>query len=334
MATQRKSPTTPAWQQRYDALVESGIAANTRRAYRDDVTRFWRWVRATQSRSPRYPVNVNLVLEYILAHLPPESNTPLKISTLKRYLASLSIAHQEQGVASPTLDPKVQLLLRRARRALTHQRPLKKAAATRSVLDAMLVTCDNSLHGVRDRALLLVGFAAGGRRRSELAALEVQQLQRLPEGYLLHIDKSKTDQAGAGFTVPVTGEAANALRTWLLRSGIRDGKVFRGILPNENLNAGLDGRSIARVVQSRAQRAGLDPKLFGAHSLRSGFITEAANQGVPLQVAMQLSGHKTLEVAQGYYRSGVLTHHPAADLLGSVRTAATNAANQMSRTGP
>lgn len=98
-------------------------------------------------------MDVNVVIEYILAHLPPESGTPLKISTLKRYLSSLSIAHQKQGVTSPIADPKVQLLLRRARCTLTNQRPHKKAATTRSVLETLLATCDDLLHGVRDRAL-------------------------------------------------------------------------------------------------------------------------------------------------------------------------------------
>lgn len=310
----------PRWQSRYDALIESGIATNTRRAYRDDVVRFWKWVQVNTSLTPHYPVDVDVVIEYILAHLPPESGSPLKISTLKRYLSSLSIAHQKQGVASPIADPKVQLLLRRARCALANQRPHKKAAATLSVLKKLLATCDDSLHGVRDRALLLVGFAAGGRRRSELAAIGVQHLERLPDSYLLHIHRSKTDPGGEGLIVPVTGEAARALSTWLLRSGIRDDRVFRGILPDGTLNSGIDGRSIARMVQAHARRAGLDATLFGGHSLRSGFITEAANQGVPLQVAMQLSGHKTLNIAQGYYRASALTQHPAADLLGKLST--------------
>lgn len=126
---------------------------------------------------------------------------------------------------------------------------------------------------------------------------------------------SKTDQQGKGQEVPILGEAAFALAAWLVKSGIRTGKLFRGIRRNGQLNESLAGRTINRVVKRRTQLAGIDPNLFGAHSLRSGFITESGRRGAALGDAMALSGHKTTAIAQGYYREGELMRNPTAHLM-------------------
>ena len=93
----------------------------------------------------------------------------------------------------------------------------------------MLETCDDTLVGVRDRAVLLVGFTSSGRRRDELAKLRIEDLSKVGGGYLLYLRKSKTDQGGKGFEVPIQGQAATALSAWLVQCGIRSGAPFRGI---------------------------------------------------------------------------------------------------------
>ena len=324
------SPSASDWQRQYDALVHAGIAASTRRAYERDVHYFWSWSKLALEQSEQYPVEEQSVIRFILDHLsdmPPtlsqplmdlglrKNGRPLKVASLRRYLGSLSIAHQEAGYPSPTQSHTVKLLLKRARRAHANERPVKKAAITRDILAAMLATCDDSLRGVRDRAILSVGFAAGGRRRSELANLQVENLQSIEAGYLLHLNKSKTDQEGEGLMVPVLGSAAHALREWLIRSGLRKGPLFRGIRNNDAFTDGIKGQTINYIVKQRVKLAGLDPRHFGAHSLRAGFITEAARAGSPVGDAMALSGHKSVKIASGYYREADFMDNRASHLL-------------------
>lgn len=322
--------TNTNWLQEYSAIIEAGTAKSTRRAYARDVAYFWAWAQLALQQSEKYPVSEETVIKFILDHVkhmsPALENAlikegskrypgPLKIPTLRRYLASLSIAHQEAGVDTPTQAPKVKILLRRAKRAQSDNRPNKKAAITMPILEAMLATCDDSLTGVRDRALLLVAFTSGGRRRDEIAHLYIEDLRKVDEGYILHVRRSKTDQTGNGFEVPIIGIAAQALNTWLVQSGLRSGILFRGIRNTGKLNDGISGSAINRLIKRRVAMAGFDPQQFGAHSLRSGFITEAARSGANLGDAMALSGHRCAEVASGYYREASVLENPAGKLF-------------------
>lgn len=318
------------WQVVYTDIITAGTAYSTRRAYQRDVDYFWAWSQLALEQKVNYPVSVETVIRFVLDHIGhmnpdleqqlithhhKQQHGPLKICTLRRYLASLSIAHQEQGLDSPTLSPKVKILLRRARQANASNSTTKKAAITKDILTAMLETCDDSLTGVRDRALLLVGFTSGGRRRDEIAHLLVEDLSKVEGGYLLRLRKSKTDQGGKGFEVPILGQAATALKAWLVQSGLRSGTLFRGIHNNGRINVGISGRTINRIVKRRIGMIGLDPDQFGAHSLRSGFITEAARSGATLGDAMSLSGHRSVEVASGYYRQATVLENPAGKIF-------------------
>ncbi len=271
------SPSASDRQTQYDDLLRAGIAVSTRRAYERDVRYFWAWSQLALQQSEAYPVDEQAVIRFILDHLsemPAHLSQPLidlglrknghtlKVASLRRYLGSLSIAHQEAGYPSPTQSHTVKLLLKRVRRARANERPVKKAAITRAILQAMLATCDDSLRGVRDCAILTVGFAAGGRRRSELANLQVENLQSIEAGYLLHLNKSKTDQEGEGLTVPVLGSAAHALREWLVRSGLRKGPLFRGIRNNDAFTDDIKGQTINYIVKQRVKLAGFEASHF------------------------------------------------------------------------
>lgn len=314
----------------YRAALLAGTAASSRRAYSRDLKYFWAWAELALQQTEQYPVALETVIRFVLDHtgaMDPEIEATLlrrklrtkagalRIATIRRYLTSVSIAHTEHGVASPTLLPQTKLLLRRLQRANSTQRPNKKAAIAADLLRRLVETCDDTLQGVQDRAILLVGFASGGRRRAELANLYVEDLRKVEGGYLIRLRNSKTDQHGKGQEVPILGEAAQALSAWLIKSGIRTGKLFRGIRRNGQLNDGLAGRTVNRIVKRRCQLAGINPSPFGAHSLRSGFITETGRRGAGLLDAMALSGHKTTAIAQGYYREGELTRNPTAHLL-------------------
>ncbi|HFD86194.1 MAG TPA: integrase, partial [Gammaproteobacteria bacterium] len=127
--------------------------------------------------------------------------------------------------------------------------------------------------------------------------------QKTAHGYRIHLRKSKTDQAGNGLCVPLEGEAAAALTTWLVRAGIREGRLFRSIRRNGRMNRQMTGKSINAMIKKRIEAIGLDPKDYGAHSLRAGFITSAIEAGMPLHEIVRFSGHRDRETAQGYVRT-------------------------------
>jgi len=300
----------PELQKVYDQVIEAGTAKNTRLAYVRDIKSFWTWAEASLNLTEHYPIKVEALIRYILERT-TQAEKPLKVSTIKRYLASLSVAHQERGLESPTLNQSVKLLLRRTRNAQAHQGTNKKAAITADILQKMLATCDDSLQGVRDKAILLVGFASGGRRRSEICAMQVEDLVKIDEGYLITLRSNKTDQAGNGIQVPILNDAATALKAWLVKSGIRRGSLFRSLTPRRQLKESIKDKVINRIIKQRIAFIGLDPTIYSAHSIRSGYITEAGRRGINLGEVMQLSNHKSLEVAHGYYRKGELLANPA-----------------------
>ena len=193
----------------------------------------------------------------------------------------------------------------------------KKKAATLDIIERMLTTCDGSLIGIRDRALLLFAFSSGGRRRSEVVAVRLSDIEKIPTGFLCIIRHSKTDQDGRGMLVPVLGRAATALQAWLDVSSMPDAYIFRAVNRHNVINpAPLAAQAVARIIKQRALMAGLDPSQFSGHSMRSGFITEGGQQGVPLGDVMALSGHRSVAVAMSYYQAAAPARNKAGMLAG------------------
>jgi integrase len=245
---------------------------------------------------------------------------PLKLSTVVHRIAVLSKAHQLRRVENPCEQPAVRHLLARARRAANKRgdRPTKKTAITRRELEALVATCDETLEGVRDRALLYFAFASGGRRRSEVAAADFADLKRLPDGgYVYRLQYSKTQQAGPSATStpdkPVLGIAGDALTAWIRASGLSEGRIFRRMWANR-IGPGLSPAAVAEIVQRRAARAGLEGD-FAGHSLRSGFVTEGGRQGVALPALMAMTEHRAVSSVVGYFQAGGAQDNPAARLL-------------------
>lgn len=150
----------------------------------------------------------------------------------------------------------------------------------------------------------------------------MQFLTRNGSGFAYRLAHSKTNQSGRDQPEnykPVQGEAAEALRAWLVKSGIRTGPLFRRILKGGRIGGELSSEGVAKIVKSRCQEAALGGR-FSAHSLRSGFLTEAGAQEIPLKTAMAMSGHKSVSVAMGYMRVGALDQSPAATLLENRRS--------------
>ena len=288
-------------------------APATARAYASDVAAFDRWcaVRGHVAR-PAAPATVAVFLA-------DEARRGLKPSTLSRRLAAIRHAHVAARLEPPTVSEEVRHVLRGIRRTVG-TRPLKKAPATAERVLVMVSHCPRTLTGLRDRAILLLGFG-GAFRRSELAALDVADLAEAPEGLRVIVRRSKTDQEGAGDVVPIArGSLAcpvDAVRAWLAAAGVTAGPVFRPVSKEGRpRDARLTPYSVGQVVKLYAERSGFDAAAFGGHSLRAGFLTSAAERGRALDRMMAVSRHKRVDTVLGYVRrADDFKDHAGAGLL-------------------
>jgi site-specific recombinase XerD len=164
----------------------------------------------------------------------------------------------------------------------------------------MALAAGDDIKGLRDRALLLIGFA-GAFRRTELVALNVEDLEESELGFKVTIRHSKTDQEGAGQTIAIVrGSVAcpvAALNAWLAAAGINTGPIFRSVRKGGVVGGRLPAQSVAEIVKAYAERVGLDPALFAGHSVRSGFLTSAAKRGASIFKMMDQSRHRSVETA-------------------------------------
>ncbi|MDB5970095.1 MAG: integrase [Hydrocarboniphaga sp.] len=315
-----------------EEILLAGQAENTLKSYRSAL-RYWAaWIQARYGMPLTLPVSVPVVVQFIVDHtartkagetvieLPQEIDErlveagfkgalgPLKMATVTHRLYTLSKLHQLKHVANPCDDADVRHLISRAKRAAAKrgEMPTKKTAATREPLEMMLATCDGSLQGIRDRALLLFAWASGGRRRSEVAEATVEQLRKVADDlYLYRMHRSKTNQSGKETSdKPLRGKAAEAMSAWLAAAGIKDGPLFRRLW-KDRVGIGITPAAVADIVKRRAARAGIEGDWAG-HSLRSGFVTEAGRRKIPLGDIMALTEHRQAGTVMGYYRSGEL----------------------------
>ncbi len=287
-------------------------AAGTVRAYASDWRDFAAWCRAAGRVSlPAEPDTVRL---YLCDQL-----DRWKVSTVERRLAAIVVQHRDAGAKAPT-DDDTRLLLRAARRQ-RGTKPAQKTAVTVADLRVMLRECARSALGIRDRALLLVGFATG-LRRSELVALDRSDVRMVSQGAVVAVRRAKNDQEGAGREIGLfrAKTAAlcpvRALEHWLSVLPW-DGPLFVSCGPcGELTRARLAAEGVAEVVKRYAERAGLDPDVYGAHSLRAGMVTSCLEAGVPESVVMRRSGHKSVAVLHKYLRpASVFSTNPLAAVL-------------------
>jgi integrase len=198
-------------------------------------------------------------------------------------------------LASPTDDELVKATVRGIRRTLGTAK-IKKAPATAERLLAMAANTGAGLKGLRDRALLLIGFA-GALRRSELVALNIEDIEEAPDGIKITIRHSKTDQEGAGQTIAIPfGKVAcpvATLKEWIAAAGIGSGALFRSVNRHGKVDERLTDQSVSDIVKEHAKRLRLDPKQFAGHLLRAGFLTSAAARGASIFKMMDVSGSHT-----------------------------------------
>jgi integrase len=186
----------------------------------------------------------------------------------------------------------------------------------------MVTSLPDNLLGIRDRALLLIGFA-GGFRRSELVALNVEDLEFKREGLVVTIRKSKTDQEGIGRKIGIPYGSncdtcpVRSLQLWLEEGAITEGSVFRSVNRHGHVQEGcLSDKAVALVVKRCAESAGLDSSKYSGHSLRAGMATSAAMNGASERQIMKQTGHRSEAMVRRYIREGSLFNDNVSGNLG------------------
>lgn len=297
----------------YLKAARSGV---TVRAYQRAWMRFQRW--CEERGLVPMPAAPGTVALYVAGR----AKAGTRPATIDKDLAAISYVHRGFGEPSPCSEQEVREVRQGMRRTLGTAQ-VKKAPLTVGELRAISRTLPTSLIGLRDRAVLMLGFAAA-LRRSELAALEVRDLEvDHQHGLILTIRRSKTDQEGRGAKVGVPyGQdletcPVRTVQMWMATAGIEEGAVFRPVSRHGHVSRWyISGRSIARIVKRAAAAAGLDPDRFSGHSLRAGFVTSALRAGRPEHVVMRQTRHQSIAVFRGYAReSDLFRDNAAAGLL-------------------
>ena len=296
------------------AYVDASRAPTTRRAYEADWHRFALWCHERDA--PALPAEPALVAVY-LASLADRGLAPPSIA---RALAAIAYAHKRAGELPPQRAPGGILIndaLAGIRRSRTSRPDRKDPADADTVMQLLWSIQGTALPALRDRALIALGMALAARR-SELVALDVADLAWQERGLRITIRRSKTDQEGEGAIVAVPeGRRLTPLihlRTWLAAAGITEGPIFRPFWKGGRIReARLSDHAVACIIKARALAAGLDPARYAGHSLRAGFVTEAARNGADIWKIQQVSRHKSMQVLSTYVRDARLFDDHAGD---------------------
>jgi integrase len=245
-------------------------------------------------------------------------------ATIARRLASISKAHQTAGFEESPASTKhfvVGEVLKGARRTLGVAQKCKDPLLLNDIC-RLLAACPSNLLGLRDRALILIGFA-GAVRRSELCAMTVSDLCFSASGLVINVPRSKADQEQAGENVAIPfGEhddtcPIGALRKWLSAAKVTEGAVFRGVDRHGHVvSAGLHRDSIAAIFKTAATRAGMNASNIAGHSVRAGMATQAALNGSSERAIAKTTRHRSRRVLRRYIRPGEMFRENASASLG------------------
>lgn len=334
---------SPADQEALTTLYRRGTPANTLRAWEGDLAYIAAWKQAVFGQPLAWPEEEAVALRFLLHHAEDLTDatgpardaagalvalglrralTPPAPATLDRRIASWQAFHRMRNLPSPFSAPLVQQARQKVRRANARPRkPKSPRPVTRDVLHAILASCDDSLRGIRDRAMLTLAFASGGRRRSEVVGLDIEDidLREFPKKGVvwLRLLETKTTGKADAPRLPLKGPAARALVHWLEVTELKGGPLFRPVSRADRL---LDRRlapdALRVILRHRLVQAGLAEDFATPHGLRAGFLTQAALDGAPLAAAMALSLHRSAIQAQRYYADVEISENPATDLLG------------------
>lgn len=295
------------------SFLKQSKAPNTLRSYQSDWDHFETWCR--QHNSLSLPASVETVVNYI-----SDIAATAKCSTIQRRLSSISQAHQAANFETPTLTYPVRTVFAGIRRSQGAAQNAKTPLLVEH-LAAIMTKIPHSVAGTRDKAILLLGFA-GAFRRSELAALECNDIEFEPLGMRVTIRRSKTDQESIGRTIGIPyGKHPEtcpvlAVQAWMQLVG-KTGPLFRAVSRSSSIRRGsMCDRTIALVIKSYVSTIGLNPEEFSGQSLRAGLATSAARAGVNEASIMRQTGHKGTAMVRRYIRNHDLFHGNAAQMVG------------------
>lgn len=281
----------------------------TKSAYRSDFLSFERFCAMIGEKAlPATPATVRRYITH-LAELERAA------STISRAMTSIRQAHELSRLPAPTIDPEVVEVWKGIKREIgTAQKRAKPIMldALKKVVDATRPT----FIGRRDVALLLVGWSAA-MRRSEIVAMDRDHIEFVPEGMIITVPRSKTDQEGETYRIgiPLAQEQrfcpTRRLRAWIDLSGIQSGPLFFSVgMPGKKFHADvadrkrLGPRMVNLIIRRRMSRAGFDTKGYSGHSLRAGFVSTAAAAKIPEYLIQLHTRHRTSESLRGYIRDG------------------------------
>lgn len=296
-------------------------ANNTIDAYESDWNDFVDW--CTYKKVSYFPATPETVVNYIndLARF-------AKANTIARRISALSENYTAAPhVENPCRDPMVRQAMRGIRRMLGTFQQGKTPILLEDIQDIVdAMQNDTSLTWLRDKSILLLGFM-GAFRRSEIAALTVENIRFSPNGMEIFVKSSKVDQEGQGTTVAIPFIpqrqycAVTALQTWLHHSGIQTGPLYRGFRKNGDLRTNaLSDKSIADIVKKYVTLIGLDPAMYGAHSLRHGFATTAALHGVEERNIMRQTRHHSVNMVRRYINeANAFVDNPISTIFGKLK---------------
>lgn len=304
-------------------------APNTARAYASDWAAFTQWCVSRPGYGETWsdlPCPPSMVAAYLIAQF----RDGKALATLERRLTSISFHHTQAGYdgrvlrAAREVRDTMKALRREAAQAVADGAPPRGRGKVAPLLlgqvEAALATIGQDMKGIRDRAMVLLGWATA-QRRSELVATRAEHLEFAEEGFRLTIPRSKTDQEGQGAVlgVPFWKDSplcpVTAVKAWMAASGVRDGYLFRRLVGAGITDQPPSPAYVARLIRRLVAGLGLTGRYAG-HSLRCGFLTEGAAHAVPLEDLMRQSRHRSHRVAMGYVRhASVFTRNPAAEVF-------------------
>jgi integrase len=297
------------------AYAEAATASATRRAYASDWRQFEAW--CTGAGLPALPAAPQTVALYIAALA--ESHRP---ATISRRMAAIAAAHKAIGQENPASMRHGAVASVWHGIGRTHGTAQDaKAPVLVENLRSMVRSLRPGVIGVRDRALLLVGFA-GAFRRSELVALDIADVQFTSDGLVVLLRRSKTDQEGEGRRVGVPYGSnpetcpVRSLRAWIEVSAAESGALFRSVTRHGKIQGRLSGFAVATIVKRYAGTVGLEPAAYAGHSLRAGLVTSAAIAGASERAIMNQTGHRSAAMVRRYSRDADLFRENAAARIG------------------
>lgn len=288
-------------------FLKKSIAENTYKSYESDLKVFKEW--CEKQNVPYLPASPITIANFLA-----DQATVVKSSTLERRIWAIQFVHKKNNIEPlPTKAELVKSVLSGILKENLQATARKKPILPEDLKKIVDTISTETLIGLRDRALLLLGFG-GAFRRSELVSIKVEHLNFLDNGISLYLPKSKTDQSGKGATKSIlkTNTAycpVLAIESWLKESRIKSGFIFRSTLPGDQLRPSynnpkkpdLTPHSVALIVKKYAELAGFNPQDYSGHSLRRGFVTSAYLNGASLFKIKEMTLHENLDNLTIYY---------------------------------